>query len=223
MKHYTIKQLDNEINTAAPYVARHKERMMIPDKFVLDILAVQKDFNEIYAVYIIKSERTIIITAEFREVRARAESILRKLRQFVNHNIVGYVPTKEDRINTFAPEPKTRTSIGVPQKTPQIDIVKRLVRQLFLQISFGVAPDINHRSLPKGVKGIFIYLAFINYGDPEPQSKDFYFRKEVTNSDSMLQFTEGENEKQVYIKACYVNAKGQEGPMSNAVHASVPN
>ncbi len=219
----TIPVLNNEINTVAPYVATNKARMMIDDAFVNLLLSIQKEFNDMYEIYKIENERTKTIVAKFKETRKKTEAVLRELTQFVNHNIVGYEPTEDDRVNTFSPARKPRSPIDIPTQTPIIDILERRIRQLSLQVSYGIAPDINYRRLPNGVKGTAFFVAFTNLDDPAPDNTDYHFYMNSTKTNTLLQFTDAENGKQVYIKAAFTNAKEQLGPMSSPVNTAVSN
>lgn len=111
----------------------------------------------------------------------------------------------------------TPTTIQVPTTRPELEIEVYDVRRL--KVVFHDM-DSNSKAKPYGTNGAVIAIAVL---DAPPIDHSALTRTVLaTRTPHILEFTEEERGKTVYIAICWQNEKGQRGPWSEIVSAIIP-
>lgn len=219
----SLAELDRQTNIAINYLKLHNKRLKYGATALetLDVFLVK--WNDIYPKSQDDATRTPLIIDELHEVKTELEKAYRMMQQSLKHSSE-VVLTEEDRNQLFIPHDKSRSPIPRPTILPKIDVIGRSVRKITVQISDPSTPDLNHTRLPDGVSLVNIFIAIVDADTTTAPSEDAYhlFASEGrTNIE--LSFEAKEEKKLAYIKAAFVNSKGQSGDVSNAINTIIPN
>jgi hypothetical protein len=159
--------------------------------------------------------RTPVIIAEKKVAR---EDLVTKIRALVNFRLKNPIITNAERIalglHVHDGKPST---IKPPQTRPELDIDVVDFRRL--KVNFH---DMGSKSKakPYGVNGGLIKYAVL---DEPPADHNALTRTVLaTRTPHILEFTEEERGKTVYIVICWQNEKGELGPWSEIESAIVP-
>jgi hypothetical protein len=186
----------------------------IPAEDVTELQTANDDFAELQA----KADspaKTSIIVAEKNTARKRLEAIIRKL---VGFRLKNPVITDAQRVALgLHVRDTTHTPVPVPTTRPEIDIDVLDVRRLKIVFhDMGSAS----KAKPYGVNGAVILYAVL---DTPPADISALTRSVLaTRTPHILEFTEEERSKTVYIAICWQNEKGQRGPCSEIESAIIP-
>jgi hypothetical protein len=159
--------------------------------------------------------RTTVIVAEKNAARKRLENNIRMLASF---RLKNPIITDAQRIALgLHVRDTTHTSIIVPTTRPELDI--KVVDFRRLKIIFRDMGS-KSRAKPYGIIGAVILYAVL---DSPPADVNALTRSILaTRSPYILEFTEEERGKTVYIAICWQNEKGERGPWSEIESAIVP-
>jgi hypothetical protein len=163
----------------------------------------------------IKGPHTSTDTAEKNRIR---DSSKKNLREFINR-FLRYPPvTAEDRANMGISEhDTTRTAIGVPQTRPEFSIVVKDIRRLALPFKDQGSAS---RARPYGLSGAVVRWAVLDKPPAGPGA--LTNSKLATRTPFILNFTEEERGKTVYIAMQWQNEKGDVGGFSEIQSAVIP-
>jgi hypothetical protein len=159
--------------------------------------------------------KTSVIVAEKNAARKRLTA---KIRELVGFYLKNPIITDAQRIAMgLHVHDTTPTTIPVPTTRPEIDIDVLDFRRL--KIIFHDM-DSSSKARPYGVNGAVIAYAVL----PEPPANPESLTHTVlaTRTPHILEFTEEERGKTVYVAICWQNEKGQRGPWSEIENAFVP-
>jgi hypothetical protein len=159
--------------------------------------------------------KTSIIVAEKNAAR---DALVEKIRALVGFRLKNPVITDAQRIALgLHVHDTTPTTIPVPKTRPELDIDVLDFRRLKV-----VFRDMGSKSnaKPYGVNGAVIIYAVL---DAPPADVSALTRSVLaTRTPHILEFTEEERGKTVYVAICWQNEKGEKGPWSEIESAIVP-
>jgi hypothetical protein len=159
--------------------------------------------------------RTPIIIAEKNAAR---EALVAKIRAMVNFRLQNPIITDAERIAMGLHVRDTKpTTIKPPHTRPELDIDVVDFRRLAINFR-----DMGSKSKarPYGVNGALVKFAVL---DTPPADHNALTRTVLaTRTPHILEFTEEERGKTVYIVICWQNEKGELGPWSEIESAIVP-
>ncbi|MDR2139872.1 MAG: hypothetical protein LBP50_10030 [Tannerella sp.] len=159
--------------------------------------------------------KTSVIVAEKNAARRTLVNIIRTLAGF---RLKNPVITDAQRVALgLHVRTSTYTATTVPHTRPELEIEVVDFRRLKLLFR-----DMGSRSRakPGGVNGAVVAYAVL---DAPPASPEALTRNVLaTRTPYMLEFTEDERGKTVYVALCWQNVKGQRGPWSEIGSAVVP-
>jgi hypothetical protein len=156
-----------------------------------------------------------IIVAEKNAARKTLEA---KIRELAGFRLKNPVITDAERIALGLHVRDTKpTNIPVPKSRPELDIDVVDFRRL--KVVFHDM-DSKSKAKPYGVNGAVIVYAVL---DAPPADTSALARSALaTRTPHILEFTEEERGKTVYVAICWQNEKGERGPWSEIENAIVP-
>jgi hypothetical protein len=162
-----------------------------------------------------KGPHTPTDTAEKNRTRKASK---KNLRTFINR-FLRYPPvTAEDRANMHIPEKDTtRTTIGVPQTRPEFSIVVKDFRSLALPFKDQGSAS---KARPYGMSGAVVRWAVLDKPPAGPKALTNSYL--ATRTPYILNFTEEERGKTVYIAMQWQNEKGDVGRFSEIQSTIIP-
>jgi hypothetical protein len=186
----------------------------IPPNEVADLQAAHDSFATLQ-VQADSPAKNAIIVAEKNAARGVLDG---KIRGLVSFRLQNPIITDAQRIALgLHVRDKKQSTISVPPTRPEMDIDVLDYRRL--KILFH---DMGHdnKAKPYGVNGAVIAYAVL---DAPPANPDALTRTVLaTRTPHVLEFTEEERGKTVYVAICWQNEKGQKGPWSEIENAIVP-
>jgi hypothetical protein len=160
-------------------------------------------------------EKTSVTVARKNDAR---KALLTKIRTLVHFRLRNPLITDAQRMELgLHVRDTTRTPVPVPISRPELDIDVLDVRRLKLLFH-----DMGHtgKAKPYGVSGAVIASAVL---DAPPASPDALTRSVLaTRTPHILEFSEEERGKTLYVAICWQNQKGQRGPWSEIKSAIIP-
>jgi hypothetical protein len=186
----------------------------IPEAEVTALVTAKNDFETLH-LKADSPERTSVIVAEKNTARKKLTGVIRALVDFRLKNPV--ITDAQLTALGLHVRDTTRTPIPIPATRPELDIdvldVRRLLVRFHDQGSAGKAK-------PYGVNGTVIGYAVL---DAPPADPDALNRSVLaTHTPYVLEFTEEERGKTVYIALRWQNEKGGKGPWSEIETAIIP-
>ncbi len=143
------------------------------------------------------------------------------LRPFIKSRIqVNVLMTDANRLECgVQPQDKTRTPVPVPNSVPVVSMVKTGTNEMALYFNQPKGEDgSSRRGKPKGATGCLI--AVLRGGIPGPMPPpnnpdSFTERHTLTRSPKWFILDPGSAGQTMYIFACWINGKGEQGPWGN--------
>jgi hypothetical protein len=181
-----------------------------------DLTELHKVWNEWDTAYQkILVPHTPVDTAGKNRARGSSE---KALREFINH-FLRYPPvTPEDRANMGIPEKDTtHTPVPIPHTRPEFNITVKDIR--LLSVSFKDQGSAS-KAKPYGINGAVISWAVLDA--PPADEKALNNTMLATRTPHVLEFTEEERGKTVYIALQWQNEKGERGRHSEIQSAIIP-
>ena len=159
--------------------------------------------------------KTTVIVAEKNAARKTLET---RIRELVGFRLKNPVITDAQRIALgLHVRDTTYTTVSVPKTRPELDIDVVDFRRL--KASFHDMGS-SSKAKPYGTVGAVIAYAVL---DAPPADPDALTRTLLaTRTPHILEFTEEERGKTVYVAICWQNEKGERGPWSEIESAIVP-
>jgi hypothetical protein len=186
----------------------------IPDDEINDLQAAADEFAALHAQADSPVKNAVVVA----EKNAARKALIEKIRTMAGFRLKNPVITDVDLIAMgLHPRDTTRTPVPVPVTRPKISIELIDVRRF--KVVFQNM-DTKSKAKPYGVNGAVIAYAVL---DAPPADPDALTRSVLaTRTPHILEFTEEERGKTVYIAICWQNEKGQKGPWSEIESAIVP-
>jgi hypothetical protein len=185
----------------------------IPQASLQDFFAALGAWTTAYEAT--KVPHTPVQTAEKNRVRKISQ---KNLRDFINRFLRHDPVTAADRARMGIREhDNIRTPIGVPQTRPEFSIVVKDIRRLALPFRDQGSAS---KARPYGMSG-----AVVRWGvqdAPPAKPEKLPSSKLATRTPFILNFTEEERGKTVYIAMCWQNEKGDIGHFSEIQSAIIP-
>lgn len=207
----TEGNLDTYFQRAVPHVITHAVRFGVSEQTQTNLSSCLENWNTIYPLSKDKDARTITITKNKNKAKEELQDILRS----VYSDIPKSVLTISDRNTLNLPErSKTRTPAAVPSTNPsaQTDAGKRLQHTIhFTDFDGSLAK-------PKGVRGCQIWMKI---GSVVVDLSELTYIVTCTKSPYIHHFNGADAGKPVYYWLRWENTRGQTGPWSNAIMATV--
>jgi hypothetical protein len=186
----------------------------IPIDEVTDLQTAITSFTALQAQADSPSKTAIIVA----EKDAARETLVKKIRAMVNFRLKNPIITDAERIAMGLHVRDTKpTTVQVPKTRPELDIDVVDFRRL--KVLFH---DMGSKSKakPYGTNGAVIVFAVL---DTPPADVNVLTRSVLaTRTPHILEFTEEERGKTVYIAICWQNEKGERGPWSEIESAIIP-
>jgi hypothetical protein len=195
-------------------IAKNAEAWNISSDEVVELQTVITSFASLQAMADSPSRTTVIVAKK----NAARYSLEKKIRELVNFQLNNPVITSTERIAMGLHVRSGKYStVSRPETRPELEIA--IVDFRRLKIIFRNKGSINNAK-PYMIIGAVIAYAIL---DAPPDSLDAFTRMELaTRSPYILEFTEKERGRTVYIIICWQNKKGERGPWSEIVSAIVP-
>ena len=195
-------------------LASYAPAFEIPSQEVADLQTAHSKFVALLAKAESPDKTSVIVTNK----NDARKALVEKIRTMVNFRLQNPIVTNGQRIELgLHVRDTTRTRIPIPASRPELDIDVLDFRRLKV-IFHDQGHD--HKAKPYGVNGAVIAYAVL---DAPPADQDALTRTALaTRTPHVLEFTEEERGKTVYVAICWQNEKGQRGPWSEIESAIVP-
>jgi hypothetical protein len=195
-------------------VAENAPVWEIPPHEINDLQIASDAFATLHAKADSPAKNTVIVA----EKNAARNELVTKIRALVNFRLKNPVITDAQRIAIgLHVRDTTPTTIDVPKTRPELnlDVVDfRRLKVLFHDMNS------DSKAKPYGTNGAVIAYAVL---DAPPADQSVLTRSALaTRTPHVLEFTEEERGKTVYVAICWQNEKGQKGPWSEIESAIVP-
>jgi hypothetical protein len=188
----------------------------VPSEEMTKLAAIQSRWDAAFAAAENPATRTKGTVRDRQEVRKEYESELRKvIKAYITYNPV--VTDKEREDMGLPVHDKTYTSVPVITTRPELDVIVVDVRRL--KVDFHDMGSAN-KAKPHGANGAVIVYAVLDA--PPAEVGDLTHSVLATRTPHILEFTESERGKTVYVAISWQNSKGQRGPWSEIESAIVP-
>jgi hypothetical protein len=141
------------------------------------------------------------------------------LRVFVKQWIRGNTLVTDDQrrnIGVTVPDSE-RTPVGIKHNAPLLSFDPSV--HTVQTLRFGNPDDPHTQSIPAGQK--ILLERFVGEKNLDPSTINFGGAQIVTRFLHTVQYTEADVGKWVYVRACYVNTRGEQGPFSVVASAVV--
>jgi hypothetical protein len=183
-----------------------------------DEIAALKTADAAFAAVYLQADSPIRDSIIVKEKNAARKALVDKIREMTRFRLQNPVITEADRTRLgITVRDVDPTNIPVPGTRPNLDI--RVIDFRRLEIQFHDM-DSESKAKPYGVNGAVINYALL---DTPPDSTDALAHSVLaTRTPHILEFTEAERGKTVYIAMRWQNEKGQKGPWSEIESAIVP-
>jgi hypothetical protein len=160
-------------------------------------------------------DKTTVIVAEKNAARKKLVDLIRALAGF---RLKNPIITDAERVGMgLHVHDVTPTTIDVPKTRPELDLDVLDFRRLYAAFHEQGSKS---KAKPYGVNGAVIVYAVL---DAPPADHGALTRNVLaTRTPHVLEFTEEERGKTVYVAICWQNEKGQKGPWSEIESAIVP-
>lgn len=219
----SLKEFNKEVNIAIPYLKEYNAaKFKLDPGFVQGLVDHLAEWQALWAKTQDKTTRTSTLVEEQRVLKDRFEKAFRNMQQAIKNSSRKESFTSEDLDKLFIHRDKKRHSIPVPTLIPDLTITNLVQGELDLQISAPSLPDFNHRALPGEINATNIFVALAAVGAAPPPEEAFHLFQTVTKADAKLRFEQQDWRKVAYLKAAFLNSKGEAGPLSKAINAVIP-
>jgi hypothetical protein len=186
----------------------------IPHHEVNDLQTADATFAALHAQADSPTKNSVIVA----EKDAARKVLKTKIRDLVGFRLKNPIITDTQRIAMgLHVHDTTPTNIPVPTTRPEIDIDVVDFRRL--KILFHDMGSTS-KARPYGTNGAVIAYAVLNTPPANPEVLTHTVL--ATRTPHILEFTEEERGKTVYVTICWQNEKGQRGPWSEIESAIVP-
>lgn len=210
---------DAEFNTwQANFInnlSANKAAFGLTDAEIAGITGAQGEWESAYNGHIAAKAAAEGAQQAKREARASYESALRSMARRVQSSAAA---TDKHRAQLgLSVRETTRTSAGVPESRPvaQVDTSQRLRHT----ISFSDEATPNSRAKPQGAMGCEIWSKI---GDPAPTDpSQLHFLGLDTSTPYVVQFGGEDAGKTAHYMLRWVSSKGEQGPWSQTVSATI--
>jgi hypothetical protein len=199
------------VQAAVPYLTSNKERLLISDDNLTSLTNNSNAWNLIFPASQNTNTRTKTIVENKDSAKVDLMGIMRKIFADIPQSAL----TTEDRNTLNLPlRDTTRTPAPVPDTRPagQVDTSQRLRHK----ISF-VNQDNNHAK-PEGVRGCQIWYTI---GEPVTDLDELKFMALDTASPYIKDFSVEHAGKMVYYWLRWENTRGEVGPWSEVITATI--
>jgi hypothetical protein len=199
------------VQAAVPYLISNKERLLISDDNLTSLTNNSNAWNLIFPASQNTNTRTKTIVENKDIAKVDLMGIMRKIFADIPQSAL----TTEDRNTLNLPlRDTTRTPAPVPDTRPagQVDTSQRLRHK----ISF-VNQDNNHAK-PEGVRGCQIWYTI---GEPVTDLDELKFMALDTASPYIKDFSVEQAGKMVYYWLRWENTRGEVGPWSEVITATI--
>ena len=218
-----INQQYSRIHQQIPIMRQHltanAERLAIPAGQIAEFNRMSDDFLAKWAVYIDPNSHTAIAVHEIRQISHEIWAFMQAIRQQIKAN--AYIDKiGDDYANLFIHENRARRhQVPKPDMTPAAIVTARL--NLVATIGVFIATDTHkHMKIPKDVREIGRALAVTNSQKP---AADTIFREleSSTRARFNLRFAAADVGRFAHLKLCYINPRGQRGPISKPLSFAI--
>jgi hypothetical protein len=195
-------------------VATNAPAWEIPVSEVADLQAAVNTFATLHAQADSPARNAVIVA----EKNAAREVLVTKVLALVGFRLKNPVITDAERVALgLHVRDTTPSPVPVPHTRPELDIDVVDFRRLKI-LFHDMGSD--SKAKPYGVNGAVIIYAVL---DASPADHGALTRSLLaTRTPHILEFTEEERGKTVYVAICWQNEKGEKGPWSEIESAIVP-
>jgi hypothetical protein len=195
-------------------VAANASRWGIPPEEVADLQSAYDAFVPLYRKAD-SPERTTVIVAEKNAARKKLVALICAMAGF---RLKNPIITSAERVDMgLHVRDTTPTTIDVPKTRPELSI--EVVDFRRLKVSFRDHGS-KSRAKPYGIDGAAIIFAALDA--PPADHSALTCSVLATRTPHIIECTEEERGKTLYVAACWQNKKGQKGPWSEIISAIVP-
>lgn len=219
---------DNYANSKYAYLKANEARLGINSAGILAILgppptpagpppgtnATPGTWNYVYPLESNPETFTHPLKLQKDSLRAQLETAFRT----VYGDIPQSVLTADDRTALNLPERDTvPTPVGVKDNAPIVSFEPSV--HTLQTIRFGNPDDPQTQAMPQGQK--IMLERFVGEKGLDPATINFGSAQVVTRFLQKVQYTETDVGKTAYLRACYVNTRGEKGPYSAVVSSVI--
>jgi hypothetical protein len=203
--------LNTYFNLAITYLLTNAVRLLVSPANQAALAALLADWNNAYPLSQNPNTRTVTTTATKDTVRDNTKNTLRAVFADIPESAL----TEADRTTLNMPErSNSRTPAPVPTTKPiaQVDTSKRLEHTIRFTDEDGSAAK------PDGVRGCQIWMKI---GSPAVDPDELSYLATDTRSPYVYHFEGKEAGKAVYYWLRWENTRGETGPWSDSVMATI--
>ena len=212
-----FSDFDDEVNISVPYIGvpENKTRLKISDTLQEDFQKLFDEWKPKFAAYIDPNQHTPAVIKAVQDAFAVFQPKMQDLKKMLKSNLeITLIP--EDYAALFIHEDaEHRSHIPRPDKAPVNQIIKQDHLTVDVFTSYPEAPHQDDTKLPDDVVKIGRKMAKVAATAAEPDPDAYHSLEAVGNTVYKIIFSEEDAGKKAYLKTCYVNYRGEEGPYSN--------
>ncbi len=180
------------------------------------LLPLQTDWTNAWTIAKDKGSHTSAQTVAKDEARAAYEPALRTfVSQWIRSNTL--VTDDERRDLGVTVRDTERTPVGIKANAPILSFDPAV--HTLQTLRMGNPDDPQTQAMPAGQK--VLLERFIGTSGLDPAAINFGNAQIVTRFLHRIQYTEADVGKTAYLRACYVNTKGEKGPFSPVLSAVI--
>jgi hypothetical protein len=220
MDHKTdyLPKRDSELaawsNNFTEQVELHATEMEIPPDEVATLRTANDNFQTLHLQADSPQKNSIIVA----EKEAAKKVLMETIRGLVGFRLKNPVITDVQRIAMgLHVRDTTPTRIPVPSTRPEVSLAVADIREIVVNFHDMGSSS---KARPYGVVGAVLAYSML---DAQPTSIDQLTRTTLaTKTPHILEFTEEDRGKTVYIAACWQNERGEKGHFSEIANAIIP-
>jgi hypothetical protein len=186
----------------------------IPAEEVTALRNADSAFAALHAQADSPEKNTVIVAKK----NAARTALVEKIRALAGFHLKNPVITDAERTSLgLHVRSATYTPVPAPKSRPEFDVDVLDIRML--KIHFHDR-DSGNKARPYGTNGAVVIYAVL---DAPPATVDALSHSELaTRTPHIIEFSEKERGKTVYLAMCWQNDKGERGPWSNVQSAIIP-
>jgi hypothetical protein len=196
------------------HIAENAHAWGIPADEVAGLRITARTFTALYTQAYSPTSNSVIV-AKKNAARAALVTLIRALKNFRLENPV-ITDAQRIAMGLHVRDAKLST-ISAPTYPPEFNIVVLDVRRLSIRFHNQGSTS---RAKPYGIIGAMIVYATLDSPPDSPSA--LICNVLATRTPYVIEFTEKERGKKVYVAICWVNGKGEKGPWSEIKNAIVP-
>ncbi len=205
--------LNNYFNSVVPYLINNQPRLGFSDIRAGAITAALADWQAVFLPAKNPATRTTTITQQKNAARDALKTLLRDTYKDIPKSTL----SPADRATLRLPERATSYRRAAKPQSAPIGSVRTLNRWEH-RVYFRDSGSSGSKARPEGMRGCQVWM---KPGSPPQSEKDLHYQGTATRSPFTVHFESGDAGKQAYYWLRWENSRGECGPWSEALDATV--